>query len=46
MYIKKKARLNDVLEAQQAQKSLHAETSTTPTPFPDTGRPGELVKDL
>ncbi|KAL9540834.1 hypothetical protein MBANPS3_009465 [Mucor bainieri] len=40
------ARLNDVLEAQQAQKSLHAETSTTPTPFPNTNRPGELVKDL
>ncbi|CAO3639177.1 unnamed protein product [Mucor hiemalis] len=39
-------RLNDILEAQQASKAgLHAETSTTPTPFPDTGRPGQ-VKDL
>jgi hypothetical protein len=38
--------LNDVYEAQQADKKLHAETSTTPTPFPDTGRPGEQVKDL
>ncbi|KAI8047643.1 hypothetical protein BDF21DRAFT_434105 [Thamnidium elegans] len=39
-------RLNDILEAQTAsKKSLHAETSTTPTPFPDTGRAGQ-VKDL
>lgn len=42
-------RLNDILEAQQASKNgggaLHAETSTTPTPFPDTDRPGQ-VKDL
>jgi hypothetical protein len=40
--------LNDVYEAQLAQgdKKLHAETSTTPTPFPDASRPGEQVKDL
>lgn len=41
------ARLNTIYENQQAEnKTLHAETSTTPTPFPDTDRPGEIEKDL
>ncbi|KAI8997356.1 hypothetical protein BDB01DRAFT_752289 [Pilobolus umbonatus] len=38
-------RLNDILEAQLAEKALHAETSTTPTPIPDNERPGN-IKDL
>ncbi|KAI8051051.1 uncharacterized protein B0P05DRAFT_562747 [Gilbertella persicaria] len=40
------ARLNTVLENQQAEKALHAETSTTPTPFPDTSQPGSTPRDL
>ncbi|KAI9482980.1 MAG: hypothetical protein EXX96DRAFT_615979 [Benjaminiella poitrasii] len=41
------ARLNGMVETQNNEKSLHAETSTTPTPFPpDSSRPGETVNDL
>ncbi|KAI7907716.1 uncharacterized protein BX663DRAFT_491818 [Cokeromyces recurvatus] len=41
------ARLNGILDLQKNdEKILHAETSTTPTPLPDTSIPGETVKDL
>ncbi|RCH86648.1 hypothetical protein CU097_010554, partial [Rhizopus azygosporus] len=38
------ARLNGLMD-QQNDRILHAETSTTPTPLPDTDTPG-TVKDL
>ncbi|KAI8967769.1 hypothetical protein BDF20DRAFT_899150 [Mycotypha africana] len=46
------ARLNDIYEAnvnkhkQNESSPLHAETTTTPTPFPSTSQPGELGKNL